>query len=98
MYVGVCRLDLHIHASHSLKEKRKTVRSVSERVRNKFGASVAEVASQDKWQLAVLGISVVSGSSNHAQEQIDAIIRFVTEFAVEAEVSVSGLEVFNYED
>jgi hypothetical protein len=98
MYVGVCRLDLRVHASHSLKEKRRVARAVSERVRNKFGASVAEVAAQDKWQLGVLGISVVSGSAAHAREQVDAIIRYVTEFAVEAEVSVSGLEVFNYED
>lgn len=51
MYVAVCRLDLHIRSSQSLKEKRRVVRSVIERVRNKFGASVAEVASQDKWQL-----------------------------------------------
>jgi len=98
MYVAVCRLDLHVRSSQSLKEKRRVVRSVIERVRNKFGASVSEVGSQDKWQLATLGISIVSGSSTRAQEQMDSVIRFVTEFTVEAEISVSGLELFNYDD
>lgn len=98
MYVGVCRLDFHIPGSRSLKDKRRLVRSVSERIRNKFGASVAEVAEQDKWQIGVLGVSVVSGNLNKAHEMLDSIIRFAAEFAVEAEVVVSGMEVFNYED
>jgi uncharacterized protein YlxP (DUF503 family) len=98
MHVGVCRLTLHIYASQSLKEKRRVVRSVSERLRQKFSASVAEVDSQDKWQLAVLGVSVVSGEAQRTHELVDAIIRFVAEFSPEAELTASDSEVFSYED
>ena len=98
MHVGVCRLTLHVYASQSLKEKRRVVRAVAEKVRQKYSASVAEVDAQDKWQLAVLGVSVVSGEARRTQELLDSIIRFVAEFSPEAELTGTDSEVFSYED
>jgi uncharacterized protein YlxP (DUF503 family) len=61
MVVGLLHLELHLPASHSLKEKRSVVNRVKERVRTRFNASVAEVDHQDLWQRAALGVAVVSG-------------------------------------
>ena len=57
MIVGASVIDLHIHGSQSLKAKRGVVRSIVQRVRNRFNVSVAEIGGQDTWQLAVLGIT-----------------------------------------
>jgi hypothetical protein len=98
MYVGVCRLTVHVHGSQSLKEKRRVVRSLTDRVRSRFGASVAEVGGQDTWQLAVLGVSVVSGDLRVAQKMLDDIVRYAEEFSPEARITSSDSEVFTYED
>jgi uncharacterized protein YlxP (DUF503 family) len=77
LYVGVCRLTLGIPESHSLKEKRRRVRSIIERLRVRHKLSVAETGFQDTWQTAEIGISVVSGDSTIARKLIDAAIDYV---------------------
>jgi len=60
MVVGVCRVILNINEAFSLKEKRQVVKSIVERVKSRFNASVAEVGFNDKWKNAIIGISCVS--------------------------------------
>ena len=62
MVVGLLHIDVHLPASHSLKEKRSVVNHVKERLRTRFNASVAEVDHQDLWQRAALGVAVVSSA------------------------------------
>ena len=61
MYVGVAIFEIHLPLAHSLKEKRKVVRSVRDRLRARAEFSVAEVALQDLHQRARLAVSMVSG-------------------------------------
>lgn len=79
MFVGVAVFELHIEAAQSLKEKRMVVRSLRDRIRNRFGISVAEVALNDLHQRARIGLALVSNDSRHLQKQLDAIERFVDE-------------------
>jgi len=51
MVVGVCRVILNINEAFSLKEKRQVVKSIVERVKSRFNASVAEVGFNDKWKM-----------------------------------------------
>ena len=60
MVIGVLQLDLHLHAPHSLKEKRGVVQKLLGRCRSRFPASCAEIGHQDLWQRARLGFAVVS--------------------------------------
>jgi len=64
MVVGLLRMELHLPASHSLKEKRSVVNHVEERVRTRFNAAIAEVDHQDLWQRAALGVAVVGGEGH----------------------------------
>ncbi|GAG38873.1 unnamed protein product, partial [marine sediment metagenome] len=59
MVLGTLKLSLYIHDSHSLKEKRKVVKGIVARVQKRFNVSIAEVGSNDKWQMIELGISTV---------------------------------------
>ncbi len=77
MHVGVVLVELHIPASRSLKEKRAVVKPIVEGLRQRFALSVAEVAFQDKWQRALIGFAVVSGTYAHAAEVVDAAERWV---------------------
>ncbi len=60
MIVGTCRLQLRLPANGSLKGKRQTVQSIVAHIRKDFNVAVAEVDTQDSWQLATLGIVTVS--------------------------------------
>ncbi len=48
-----------MHGNRSLKEKRRVVRAIKDRLKNNFNVSVAEVGDQDNWQSLHMGISAV---------------------------------------
>ncbi|MEK7774061.1 MAG: DUF503 domain-containing protein, partial [Deltaproteobacteria bacterium] len=56
MVVGICRISLVIHGNASLKGKRQVLKSIIEKVRNRFNVSIAEVGDNDLWQRAELGV------------------------------------------
>jgi len=64
MIVGSLRVRLLIRESRSLKDKRQVVRSIKDRLRNRFNISVAEVEAEDHRQLAVLGMAMVSNEAH----------------------------------
>jgi uncharacterized protein YlxP (DUF503 family) len=74
-YVSLIEVRLHQNASHSLKEKRKLVRSLKDQIRQRFGASVAEIDGQDTWQRTTLLCALVGGSEVEARA--DDLARFV---------------------
>lgn len=77
MIVGLLTLDLHILESQSLKEKRFVIKSLTDRIKNKFNVSVAEVDANDLWQRAVIGIAYVSNETvmvNKVFEQIKNLV------------------------
>jgi uncharacterized protein len=77
MFIGVCTIELHIPASGSLKEKRHSLRSLKDRIRNKFNVSVAEVDHNDLWQKATLAIAAVSNDKAHLNETLDHLLDMV---------------------
>lgn len=77
MIVGMIKLNIYVPWVHSLKEKRMEVRSICDRVSNKFNASIAEVGKQDNHKEIVLGIAWVSNSSAHGDSIGDKIINFI---------------------
>ena len=77
MFVGIVRIELHIHAAGSLKDKRSVVRSLKERIRHRVHAAVAEVDHQDLWQRATLGVAVVSGERRQIDEMLQSVRNLV---------------------
>ena len=77
MVIGVLRIVLTIDDAFSLKEKRHIVKSIVERLRSRFNASVAEVDLNDRWKNAVLGVTCVSNESGHADSMLANIVNFV---------------------
>ena len=77
MNVAVCKITLQIPANQSLKGKRRVIASMCQRIRNRFGVSIAEVSDNDSWQMATLGIACVSGSVRHADGVLDNVIAYI---------------------
>lgn len=86
MVVGIVRIELHLPASRSLKDKRQVLRSLKDRIRERAQASVAEVEHQDLWQRAALGVAVVATDGGQARERLQ-VVRGLVEQAFEAQIT-----------
>ncbi len=86
MNVGVAKITLRLAGSFSLKDKRRVVNSVRDRVRSKFNVAVAEVDQNDAWQTAVIGVTCVSNNVRHADQTLDKILAFIESDRPDAEV------------
>lgn len=93
MTVGVCLITLRLPENGSLKGKRQVVRSLTQRLRNKFNLAVAEVGDNDRWQIATIGLSCVSNDARHAREQLDRAVAFVRGARLDAELLATEIEV-----
>lgn len=78
MVAALIDLDLHVPACTSLKAKRAVVKSLIARLRRELNCSVAEVAHQDLWQRAALGVAVVSGTHSGARRLAQQVERVVS--------------------
>ena len=76
MYVASAEVLFHIPHATSLKVKRQASRSIIERIRSRFNASVSEVGTQDVIQSLTIGIAVVSESHTKAHTYLEQILRF----------------------
>ncbi len=94
MVIGACTLYLSIPASHSLKDKRHVLKSLAARVRNDFNVSVAEVAEQDSWQTAVLGVACVSADLAYVQGLLAKVVEAVSHYRLDAQILDYRIETF----
>jgi len=80
--------ELYLPGSHSLKDKRRVIKSLKERLRSRFNVSIAEVDYIEKWQRSTVAIALVTSDGmkldgilntidNHIYERYDVqVIKF----------------------
>jgi len=81
MHILLIELSLQIPHAHSLKDKRRQIKSLKDRLRNRFNASVAEIDALDKWQQAVMGICMISNDKPYLDKQFNLIEALVLEYS-----------------
>jgi uncharacterized protein YlxP (DUF503 family) len=77
MIVGLISWELHLAACHSLKEKRQIVKSLKDRLHQRFNVSAAETDHHDLWQRAELSAVVVTTDRQHAEQVLREADRLV---------------------
>lgn len=77
MVVGSLETTLKLHGNRSLKDKRRVIRSLIDRVRRRFGVSCAEVGLNDNWNAASIGVCAASGSAQEAEKVCQSVLRFL---------------------
>jgi uncharacterized protein len=93
MVVGTLELHLRIESSYSLKDKRRVLRSLVDRVRRDFQVAIAEVGDQDLWNVAVLGAAYVSDDPHHIESVLQKVVdAFERSAEVEVEAAVREIE------
>jgi len=89
--VGLCLVEIHLPASRSLKDKRRVIRHLKDRIRAKFNIAVAEVDHQDLWQRATLGMVSIA-SSPEPVESCFLQIRSILEREAEGDLASFHVE------
>ena len=77
MVVGICTIALALAENHDLKGKRQVLKSIKDRVRNRFNVSIAEVDDLDLWQRATLGVACVSKDRDMVERTLAHVATFV---------------------
>jgi uncharacterized protein len=77
MHVGILTLELGIYDAFSLKDKRRAIRSVKDKIAHRYNVSVAEVAALDSLRHGVLGVAMVSNDHAYVQGALDQIVDYV---------------------
>ena len=77
MAVGVLQFRLRLHEARSLKEKRRVVKGLMDRLRNDYSVSVAEVAARDHHQEAHLELALVLSDPRAIHSALDKIVDYL---------------------
>ena len=77
MKVGCCSIKFFLHGNNSLKGKRRIVKSIKDRVRNKFNISIAEIGDQDVWQNLHIGIVAVGSDHKYLDGLMSKIVESI---------------------
>jgi uncharacterized protein YlxP (DUF503 family) len=94
MVVGIGIITFRLHECRSLKGKRKIVKSIISRLRNNFNASVAEVGSNDIYQRAEIGFSLVGNNKGVINSKIDKIVNLADDLGL-AEIIDTEMEIMH---
>jgi uncharacterized protein YlxP (DUF503 family) len=71
--IGVLTLEIYVEHSHSLKDKRQVIKSLKDRLRERFNVSVAEIDHLDSWQASVIAAVAIANDRVHVEKVLSAV-------------------------
>lgn len=77
-HLGTLLIEMSIPGSQSLKDKRRILKSLKERIRKRFNVSVAEIAFLDKWQRSLCGVAVIGNDPQVLNSTISQVFDFIS--------------------
>ncbi len=89
MTVGILRIILRIPQSHSLKDKRRILLRLKDKIKRKYNVSLAEINDKDKWQKAILAIAHIGDARTQVDRGLAKVVDFISSF--------DNIEIVDYE-
>ena len=93
MTVGTLYVKLMIRDARTLKDKRRVVKSLKDKIRNRHNVSVAEVGALDSHQQAIIGIAMVGNDGRYVDGALAKIVDLIRGFRI-AELVDYEVEIF----
>ena len=94
MVIGFGTITFRMDECHSLKEKRRIIKSIISRSQNNFNASIAEVGLNDVHQQGELGFAMVGNDRRVINSKIDKIFEFMKNLNL-ADIIDTSFEIIN---
>ncbi|OQX53759.1 MAG: hypothetical protein B5M54_06285 [Candidatus Aminicenantes bacterium 4484_214] len=86
MIIGLLEIELYFPSSHSLKEKRKILHRIKDKIQKKYNVALAELDYLDKWQRSRLGFVTLNNNKNLIVSIFNKIITEI-DFLAEGEIT-----------
>jgi uncharacterized protein YlxP (DUF503 family) len=77
MIIGILQLELSVTDAMSLKDKRRVVKSIKDRIAHGHNVSIAEVGALDEHRRAILGIAMVANDKSYVEGGLSKLVDFV---------------------
>ncbi len=77
MTIGVLQLELSIADAMSLKDKRRVVKSLKDRIANGHNVSIAEVGALEEHRRSILGLAMVANDRRYVESALSKLVDFV---------------------
>jgi uncharacterized protein YlxP (DUF503 family) len=77
MIIGVLQLELSIGDAMSLKDKRRVILSLKDRIAHSHNVSIAEVGALDEHRRSILGMAMVSNDSRYVEGALSKLVDFI---------------------
>lgn len=77
MHIGIVQLELRVPQAQSLKDKRRVIRSLKDRIANKHNVSIAEVGALDEHRRSIIGIAMVANDKRFVESALSKLVDFV---------------------
>ena len=77
MTIGVLQLEISITDAMSLKDKRRVVKSIKDRIAHAHNVSIAEVGALDEHRRSILGVAMVAKDAKYVQGALSKLVDFV---------------------
>jgi uncharacterized protein YlxP (DUF503 family) len=77
MTIGVLQLELRIGDAMSLKDKRRVIKSLKDRIAHGHNVSIAEIGALDEHRRSILGLAMVSNDTRYVQGALDKLVDFI---------------------
>lgn len=94
MHVATCVIKLHLPGIHSLKEKRRIVKSILARLGRQFNVATAEIESHDLWQTAVIALVTVGNDSAYLQGLLEKCVAWIEDTRPDLPLSDYTIELW----
>jgi len=78
-----------------LKDKRRVLKSIIERIKNSLNVSAAEVGDNDVWQRSQIGFCTIGNDASHVNSILDKTLNFIESLHL-AEIIDHRIEIVNY--
>ncbi len=80
MVLGTLSIKVVMRSSRSLKDKRRIIKSVKDRIRNKFNVSISETGSQDNLKCSEISVAMVGTDRQYVNSTLSSLINFFRYF------------------
>ncbi len=91
-HVALCIIQLNLAGVHSLKEKRRILKSILSRLPREFNVAAAEIDKQDSWQTAVIGLAAVGNDAAYLHGRLEKAVAWVERTRPDAPVDAYTIE------
>lgn len=80
MHIGILQFTIDIPHAESLKDKRRVVKSMKDKLRQRFNVSIAEIEDHDSWTVGTLGVAMVGTDVPYLNGALDKIVDALEEW------------------